>query len=253
MPAHLYALGGHRQPREPPRSRKARLPRCRPASRADVRRPRHVPCRGLHARVGLGHDCAARGGSPRGKRFAVSDGIEIWDLWLPGPGATGLPFARSRISGKDAGDRLLVHAAPAKVQVTVRDAAGKVDEMGFQSRGAAQKVRHLVELVEDVARLAASVRPLEWLVIPVEYVLVAGLVEDDLELLARPFEDLPKFNRGRVGHVDLVAHPPEKRLVDQRTWLEAGTEHDHGLEGGADRHPGAGQGYIVDASLQADA
>jgi hypothetical protein len=60
----------------------------------------------------------------------VSDGIEIWDLWFPGPGATGLPFARSRISGKDAGDRLLVHAAPAKLQVTVRDPTGKVIATG---------------------------------------------------------------------------------------------------------------------------
>ena len=56
----------------------------------------------------------------------MSDGIEIWDLWFPGPGATGLPFARSRISGKDAGDRLLVHAAPVKLLVTVRDATGMV-------------------------------------------------------------------------------------------------------------------------------
>ena len=56
----------------------------------------------------------------------MSDGIEVWDLWLPGPGATGLPFARSRISGADAGDRLLVHAAPPKLQVTVRDASGTV-------------------------------------------------------------------------------------------------------------------------------
>src|SRR5947209_19165077 len=56
----------------------------------------------------------------------MSDGIEVWDLWLPGPGATGLPFARSRISGADAGDRLLVHAAPSKLQVTVRDASGRV-------------------------------------------------------------------------------------------------------------------------------
>src|ERR1700737_1075046 len=56
----------------------------------------------------------------------MSDGIEVWDLWLPGPGATGLSFARSRISGKDAGDRLLVHAAPTKLQVTVRDTGGNV-------------------------------------------------------------------------------------------------------------------------------
>src|SRR5207302_10145377 len=60
----------------------------------------------------------------------MSDGIKVRDLWLPGPGATGLPFARSRISGADAGDRVLVHAAPAKLDVTVRDASGMVVATG---------------------------------------------------------------------------------------------------------------------------
>jgi len=52
--------------------------------------------------------------------------LETWDLWLPGPGATGLPFARSRINAHDAGDRVLVHAAPQRLQVVVTDAAGQV-------------------------------------------------------------------------------------------------------------------------------
>jgi hypothetical protein len=56
----------------------------------------------------------------------MADNLETWDLWLPGPGATGLPFARSRINAKDAGDRVLVHAAPQRLQVTVTDAAGLV-------------------------------------------------------------------------------------------------------------------------------
>ena len=56
----------------------------------------------------------------------MADHLETWDLWLPGPGATGLPFARSRINAKDAGDRVLVHAAPQRLQVTVTDAAGLV-------------------------------------------------------------------------------------------------------------------------------
>jgi hypothetical protein len=56
----------------------------------------------------------------------MADHLETWDLWLPGPGATGLPFARSRINAKDAGDRVLVHAAPQRLQVTVTDAAGVV-------------------------------------------------------------------------------------------------------------------------------
>src|SRR5438067_1997001 len=99
-------------------------------------------------------------------------------------------------------------------------AASQVDQVRLEPRGPAQKIRHLVELVEDVARLAASQRPLEGLVIAVEHVLVADLVEHDLELLARPLEDLLEFDRRRIGHVDLVAHAPKKRFVDQRSRLE---------------------------------
>ena len=60
----------------------------------------------------------------------MADPLETWDLWLPGPGATGLPFARSRVNANDVRDRVLVHAAPAKLQVTVRDAAGNVIATG---------------------------------------------------------------------------------------------------------------------------
>jgi hypothetical protein len=56
--------------------------------------------------------------------------LETWDLWLPGPGATGLPFARARINPDEAGDRVLVHAAPRKLQVVVTDAAGQVVARG---------------------------------------------------------------------------------------------------------------------------
>src|SRR5256886_10952251 len=78
-------------------------------------------------------------------------------------------------------------------------AAGQVDQVRLEPRGPAQKVRHLVELVEDVSLLAASERALERLVIPVEHVLVAGLAENDLELLSCPVEDLPEFDRRRIG------------------------------------------------------
>src|SRR5207244_10999288 len=128
-------------------------------------------------------------------------------------------------------------------------AAGQVDQVRLEPRGAPQKVGHLVELVEDVARLAAPHRPLEGLVVAVEHVLVANLVEDDLELFAGPLEDLPEFDGGRVGDVDLVAHAPEKRLIDERSRLEVGTEDDHGLERGAERHTGAGEHQTVHASL----
>src|SRR5207302_1363788 len=58
-------------------------------------------------------------------------------------------------------------------------ATGQIDQVRVQSRWAAQEVRHLVELIEDVARLAATERPLEGLVVPVEHVVVPGIGGDE--------------------------------------------------------------------------
>lgn len=55
--------------------------------------------------------------------------METWDLWFPEAGATGLPFARGRL---DPTDVLWVHAAPASLDVTVRDAGGRVIADGKQ-------------------------------------------------------------------------------------------------------------------------
>src|SRR6266446_2111279 len=74
----------------------------------------------------------------------MADHLETWDLWLPGPGATGLPFARSRINAKDAGDRVLVHAAPQRLQVTVTDAVRHWPGGAPPRRGG----RNLEDLVE---------------------------------------------------------------------------------------------------------
>jgi hypothetical protein len=60
----------------------------------------------------------------------MAEPTETWDLWFPGPGATGLPFARSRVNPRDAQDRILVHAAPQKLTVTVRDTDGNVVAKG---------------------------------------------------------------------------------------------------------------------------
>jgi hypothetical protein len=46
---------------------------------------------------------------------------ETWDLWFPQAGAAGLSFARTKVAAADAGDRVLVHAAPPTLQVLVRD------------------------------------------------------------------------------------------------------------------------------------
>jgi hypothetical protein len=52
--------------------------------------------------------------------------IEIWDLWFPAAGATGLSFARSRVGADAARDPVLVHAAPPQLNVTVRDEQGAI-------------------------------------------------------------------------------------------------------------------------------
>jgi len=49
--------------------------------------------------------------------------METWELWFPDAASTGLPFARGRL---DPTDVLWVHAAPAALAVTVRDADERV-------------------------------------------------------------------------------------------------------------------------------
>ena len=49
--------------------------------------------------------------------------VETWDLWYPGAGPTGLPFARGRL---DPTSVMWVHAAPKALDVTVRDGIGRV-------------------------------------------------------------------------------------------------------------------------------
>jgi hypothetical protein len=60
----------------------------------------------------------------------VADRLEIWDLWFPGPGANGLPFARCKVNADDVRERVLVHAAPQKLQVRVFDVAGNLVARG---------------------------------------------------------------------------------------------------------------------------
>lgn len=47
--------------------------------------------------------------------------LQIWDLWIPDVAAVGISFARGRL---DPTDTLLVHAAPEKLTVEVRDDHG---------------------------------------------------------------------------------------------------------------------------------
>ena len=69
--------------------------------------------------------------------------LEQWDLWFPSAGATGVSFARSRVEADAAGDRLLVHAAPPELEVTVRGEDGRVLAEGRGlKRGAPGPMRH---------------------------------------------------------------------------------------------------------------
>ena len=52
----------------------------------------------------------------------INSGLQIWDLWFPQAGATGVPFARGRL---DATDVLWVHAAPPMLTVEVRTDDGQ--------------------------------------------------------------------------------------------------------------------------------
>ena len=56
--------------------------------------------------------------------MAVVDQIlQVWELWYPEAGATGLPFARCRL---DRTTVLWVHAAPPVLAVTVRESGAVV-------------------------------------------------------------------------------------------------------------------------------
>ena len=71
--------------------------------------------------------------------------LEQWDLWFPSAGATGVSFARSRVEADAAGDRLLVHAAPPELEVTVRGEDGRVQAEGRGlKRGAPGPMSYLV-------------------------------------------------------------------------------------------------------------
>jgi hypothetical protein len=63
--------------------------------------------------------------------------VEVWDLWFPEAGATGLPFARGRI---DPTDVLWVHAAPAVLAVTVRDGEERVLARGAKLQRAGERL-----------------------------------------------------------------------------------------------------------------
>ena len=70
---------------------------------------------------------------------------ETWQLLFPEAGAAGLTFARTRLDPGDAGDRVLVHAAPPKLDVLVTDESGTTVATGEGlERGAEGPMSYLV-------------------------------------------------------------------------------------------------------------
>ena len=53
--------------------------------------------------------------------------LQVWDLWIADVGATGISFARGRL---DPIDVMIVHAAPEKLNVEVRNSEGSVIARG---------------------------------------------------------------------------------------------------------------------------
>lgn len=62
--------------------------------------------------------------------------VELWEIWYPKAGATGLAFARGRIG--QLATVMLVHAAPEELTVTVRSPAGQVLAEGMDLRATAE-------------------------------------------------------------------------------------------------------------------
>ena len=52
--------------------------------------------------------------------------LEVWDLWFPDAGATGISFARSRLQEETVGKRFLVLAAPPTLELTFLDHYGNM-------------------------------------------------------------------------------------------------------------------------------
>src|SRR5689334_7575116 len=70
-----------------------------------------------------GYSIGARQGR-RAKELSMAEQqTEDWDIWYPKAGATGIPFARGRVT---ATETLLVHAAPPVLTVAVRGSDGCV-------------------------------------------------------------------------------------------------------------------------------
>lgn len=76
--------------------------------------------------------------------------IEIWDIWYPQAGATGIPFARGIL---DSTEILLVHAPPPVLTVEVRSEDGPRLAMGVDlSQTADRPMARLTRRGDQITR-----------------------------------------------------------------------------------------------------
>ncbi len=87
---------------------------------------------------------------------------QVWDLWFPGAGSTGLSFFRSRIA-EDKSDVVLVHAAPPRLEVIVRDPDGGMlahaADLERTAAGPISRLRRTGSNDHAAGRLARRQRP----------------------------------------------------------------------------------------------
>ncbi len=76
--------------------------------------------------------------------------LEIWDLWYPKAGATGISFARGRM---DPTDVLYVHAAPESLTVDVRTTDGMLIAHGSDLKRSLPHYSPIMKLVRTGDRI----------------------------------------------------------------------------------------------------
>ncbi len=110
--------------------------------------------------------------------------LQVWDLWYPKAGATGMPFARGRM---DPTDVLYVHAAPESLNVEVRMSDGS-----FVARG--QNLKRTLPHYSPITKL-----------------ICAGneITREDLWLSAADLEKPVILPGGEVGIIKAWWHAPD--------------------------------------------
>lgn len=78
--------------------------------------------------------------------------LELWDVWYPFAGATGVPFARGRL---DPTDEMWIHSAPDAITIEVRADDGRLLARGqdlMRTSQAGMPMTHLQRIGDKIVR-----------------------------------------------------------------------------------------------------